>query len=226
MNESPFTHSNVAPCITRILLLYSQTPPSSTCSDLPSCTVGGLCYCWPKTMHIHAAASQQKPNPLPCHRHQYAFYISMQVILSEVKIQSVISITNMLQRISVLRQVSPWQWWQASFLCPSWCRTSNSSAVILSSSLNPILSSTCQHCNTNKGEEIKAGRWKSSWRIWCFSTQQLTVTFVQAQSTVILLWNGISMAVEGQRLYKNDYISNDYKFHSPLYLCTNNNVSL
>lgn len=42
--------------------------------------------------------------------------------------------------------------------------------------------------------------------IWFFSTQQTTVTFKQAQTTGILIWDGIAMAMEGQRMYKNDYI--------------------
>lgn len=68
--------------------------------------------------YAHTSSSEPTKNkPIamsqPSILYQYATY-------PDWSIQTVISITNLLPRSSVWRQVSPWQWWWATFLYPSW----------------------------------------------------------------------------------------------------------
>ncbi len=162
VNESSFTHPNVAPCITRILLPYSHTPHLRFCMMM-MWSWSAFMYHWGIMLlltkdYAHTCRSEPtKTKPIAMSQpsisllYQYVIYPDW---------NKDTECTNMLPRICVTASFSLAVMASLIFVsvlvirdATPLSRTSNSSAVILSRSLNPILSSTCQHCKTNKGKE-------------------------------------------------------------------------
>ncbi len=111
------------------------------------------CYCcltYPPHTHTHTLWP-----PL-------AYYISIQVILSEVKIKCnhkpVAKKCNITASLSLAVMASLILVSCSEIIgATCWSSTSNSSAVILSSSPNPIQSPISQHCNTRKQGNVCQG---------------------------------------------------------------------